>query len=188
MWGVDAPLADDIVVRMTAAAAAACAAVDSSALVQWIQAMLDHVALVPMSWSAAFAATTNSAVTVASSLSDLIHDVANLLPSENLDVDDADHSNIFHALARAQELLRLPSERSLLSVFDAATTRCFQALSRNMQSVVQRCVQTDDFSATAAPSVKHSSSAVDVGRLSRAFKSRLTLILPAGLFSSVQRC
>jgi hypothetical protein len=166
MWGVDAPLADDIVARMTAAAAAACTAIDSSAIVQWIQSMLDHVALVPMSWSAAFAATTNSAVTIASSLSDLILDVASLLPSDKLDVEDADHSSIFHALARAQQLLRLPSERSLLSVFDEATTRCFQGLSRNMQNVVKRCVQTDDFSMTAAPSVKHSSSAVDVGRIS----------------------
>jgi hypothetical protein len=166
MWGVDAFLADDIVARMAAAAAAAIAAVDSSALVQWIESMLFHVAPVPLSWSAAFAAATNSTSTAERSLSHLIHEVACLLPSQQLDLNDTDHSGIFHALTRAQELLHVPPERSLVSVFEGATTRCFQDLSRSLQSVVQRCVQNDDFSATAAPSVKHSSSAVDVRRLS----------------------
>jgi hypothetical protein len=166
MWGVDALLADDIVARMSAAAAAAVSAVDSSSLVQWLQTLLDHVAPVAVSWSNAFAAATNSTTTAVTSLSDLIFEVASLLPSAALDLADADHAAIFHALARAQELLHLPPERALVAVFDAATTRCFHELSRSTQVVVQRCVQTDEFSATAAPSIKHSSSAVDVSRTS----------------------
>jgi hypothetical protein len=167
MWGVDAVLSNDVVVRMSAAASDSAVNVDSSALVQWIQGMLEHVASVPISWSTAFAVATDSTSTVAVSLSDVIYEVTHLLPSEKLDLSDADHVNIFHALARAQELLlRTSSDRSLIAVFDGATTRCFQDLSRNMQTVVQRCVQTDEFCATAAPSVKHSSSAVDVGPIS----------------------
>ncbi len=162
MWGIDALLADDVIARMSAAAAAAASAVDSSALVQWLQTMLDHVAPVAISWSIAFAAASQSTTTAISSLSDLIAEVASLLPSEKLDLSDCDHAGVFHALVRAQELLRLPPERSLVAVFDAATTRCFQELSRSTQVVVQRCVQTDQFSSTAAPSIKHSSSAVDV--------------------------
>ena len=169
MWGVDAALSNDIVVRMSAAASHSAVNVDSSALVQWMQSMLDHAASVPISWSTAFAAATNSTSTVVASLSDVIYEVTYLLPSEKLDLNDADHAAIFHALARAEQLLlRTSSDRSLIAVFDGATTRCFQDLSRNMQTVVQRCVQTDEFCETAAPSVKHSSSAVDVGTISRA--------------------
>lgn len=163
MWGVDALLADDVVARMSSAASGALSDTNSTALVQWIQTMLDHVAPVPIAWSLAYAAAADSSSTVAESLSDLVAEVSSLLPAGTLDLNDSDHTGIFHALARAQHLLRTPPERSLVAVFDPATTRCFQELSRNLQAVVQRCVQTDDFTATAAPSVKHSSSAVDVG-------------------------
>jgi hypothetical protein len=162
MWGVDALLADDVVARMSAAASGALSDSNSSVLVQWMQSMLDHVAPVPILWSLSFAATADCNTTINNSLSDLLTEVSCLLPSEKLDLNDSDHTGIFHALARAQQLLHTPPERSLVAPFDHATTRCFQELSRNMQTVVQRCVQTDDFSATASPSVKHSSSAVDV--------------------------
>ena len=79
MWGIDALLADDVIARMSAAAAAS--AVDSSALVQWLQTMLDHVAPVAISWSIAFATASQSTTTAISSLSDLIAEVASLLPS-----------------------------------------------------------------------------------------------------------
>ena len=189
MWGVDALLADDVVARLSAAAAGAASDTNSSALVQWIQTMLDHVAPVAISWSAAFAAAAESKTNVVSSLSDLIADIACLLPSEQLDLHDSDHTGIFHALARAQQLLQPPPERSLVAAFDSATTRCFQELSRNLQSVVQRCVHTDDFSATAAPSVKHSSSAVDVSCPStRPFHFMRTSIILFNRLPVVRRC
>ena len=166
VWGIDALLADDVVARMSATASNAISASDSSVLILWIHSMLDHVAPVAISWSIAFAAATNSTSNATSSLFDLVHDITCLLPSEKLDLNDSDHSGILHALARAQVLFRLPPERSLVSVFDAATTRFFQDMSRSLSVVVERCVQTDAFEATAAPSVKHSSSAVDVRFLS----------------------
>jgi hypothetical protein len=188
MWGIDALLADEAVSLMSAAAASADSGSDSSSLIQWLESMLGHAAPVAMCWSKAFAAATHSAVSVVNSMTALIVEVASLLPTENLDLSDSDHAGLFHVLARAQELLCIPAERPLLAVFDGATTRCFQELSRNLQVVVQRCVQTDDFSSTAAPSVKHSSSAVDVGIVCHRICRPLSLsLINFGLFSILSR-
>jgi hypothetical protein len=162
VWGIDALLADDIVARISATASNVVSASDSSALILWIQTMLDHIAPIAMSWSTAFAIATNSTTNITSSLFDLLHEIACLLPPEKLDLNDSDHSGILHALMRAQVLFRRPPERSLVSVFDTTTARFFKEMSRSLNIVVERCVQTDTFTETAAPSVKHSSSAVDV--------------------------